>query len=393
MLNVLVIAVCLMTAGVLLMPRLAGAPLWRAAITPLASIIGSGFLVLGPALNASYGVLAPLVMAGLCGVAYAFGAAIRFNMAHADTAAHTTHLEAVSAGLLAFAYIVSVAYYLNLLGAFAATLIPQGAAATGKLITTAVYGVIAVVGWTKGFSALERLEQVSVGIKLSVIAGMLTALIWYFADLSVQNDLHLAAPEIPPVQGIMLAFGLLVTVQGFETSRYLGDEYDTGTRIRSMKLAQGVSTVIYLIYIVLFCYSFAPQSGPVDETAIIAMMGLVTPVLPALLLVAALSAQFSAAVADTNGSGGLLSELTAGKLPPRAGYLLLVGVGLMLTWAFSVFEIISYASRAFALYYGCQAVIAAIQARNAGAGIGKVSLFTGLGVLGLLVAVFGTAIE
>jgi len=109
-------------------------------------------------------------------------------------------------------------------------------------------------------------------------------------------------------------------------------------------------------------------------------------------MVAALSAQFSAAVADTNGSGGLLSELTKGGLPPRAGYLLLVGFGLMLTWAFSVFEIISYASRAFALYYGCQAIIAAGQARKNGAG-GKALLFAALGVLGGLVAVFGAAVE
>ncbi|MEP3441802.1 MAG: hypothetical protein ABJN72_10045 [Sulfitobacter sp.] len=392
MLNVVVIVVCLGAAGLLMMPRLAGAPLWRASITPLASIIGSGFLVLGPALNASYGVLAPLVMAGLCAVAYAFGGAIRFNMAHADRQAHSRRLETVSAWLLAFAYIVSVAYYLNLLGAFSATLVPQGGAYLGKVITTAVYLAIAVIGWTKGFAALERMEQVSVGIKLSVIAGMLAALMWYFGGLSTEGQLHLAAPQTSPLHGVMLAFGLLVTVQGFETSRYLGDEYGVGTRIRSMKLAQWISTVIYLLYITLFCYSFAPQDGPVDETAIIAMMGVVTPVLPALLMVAALSAQFSAAVADTNGSGGLLSELTKGRLPPRAGYLLLVGFGLMLTWAFSVFEIISYASRAFALYYGCQAIIAAGQARKNGAG-GKALLFAALGVLGGLVAVFGAAVE
>lgn len=393
MLNVIVVGVCLAAAGVLMMPRLARAPLWRAAITPLASIIGSGFLVLGPALNASYGVLAPLVMAGLCAVAYAFGAAIRFNMVHAGTGARSQQLETLSAWLLAFAYIVSVAYYLNLLGAFAATLVPQDLPLLGKMITTGVYAVIALVGWTKGFSALERLEQVSVGIKLSVIAGMLAALIWYFVGLSGERALHLAAPQVAPVHGIMLAFGLLVTVQGFETSRYLGAAYDVGTRVRSMKLAQAVSTVIYLLYITLFCYSFTPDSGPVDETAIIAMMGVVTPVLPTLLLVAALSAQFSAAVADTNGSGGLLVELTKGRLSPRAGYLLLVGVGLMLTWAFSVFEIISYASRAFALYYACQAALAAVQARENAGARGKVTLFGALAVLGVLVALFGAAIE
>jgi hypothetical protein len=30
---------------------------------------------------------------------------------------------------------------------------------------------------------------------------------------------------------VTLAFGLIVTVQGFETSRYLGSTYDAATRI------------------------------------------------------------------------------------------------------------------------------------------------------------------
>jgi len=53
MLNALIIGVTVITGAILLYPRLANAPLWRAAITPLASIIGSGFLMLGPILDAS----------------------------------------------------------------------------------------------------------------------------------------------------------------------------------------------------------------------------------------------------------------------------------------------------------------------------------------------------
>lgn len=37
---------------------------------------------------------------------------------------------------------------------------------------------------------------------------------------------------------IALAFGLIVTVQGFETSRYLSDANDSQTRIRIMKFAE-----------------------------------------------------------------------------------------------------------------------------------------------------------
>jgi hypothetical protein len=66
MLNYLIILVALATGALLLYLKVANALLWRAAITPLASIIGSGFLVLGPILVASFGQYAPIVMVALC---------------------------------------------------------------------------------------------------------------------------------------------------------------------------------------------------------------------------------------------------------------------------------------------------------------------------------------
>lgn len=394
MLNFLILLVCVFAAGILLYPPLARATLWRAAITPLASIIGSGFLVLGPILSLSFGGWAPLVMAGLCVVAYLFGGAIRFNIAYLDRAqgdGSPQPLETAASWALALAYVISVAYYLNLLGSFVAILIPQGGDVLAKIITTGVFVVILTVGWTRGFSALERLEQVSVGLKLSIIAGLLFGLAWYFAEQSTAGTLIIRPAQVGIVEGVLLAFGLLVTVQGFETSRYLGAEYDALTRVRSMRVAQGVSTAIYMIYIVLLCYAFVPDADALSETAIIDMMGIVAPILPVLLIIAALSAQFSAAVADTNGSGGLLAELTRGRQSTRASYGVLVGCGLVLTWAFSVFEIIGYASRAFAMYYALQAFIAARRALPEARG--KAVLFAILAVLGLLIAVFGTAVE
>ena len=40
-------------------------------------------------------------------------------------------------------------------------------------VTLPLWLLILIVGWSKGFSALERMEQVSVGIKLAIIAGLL----------------------------------------------------------------------------------------------------------------------------------------------------------------------------------------------------------------------------
>ncbi len=54
----------------------------------------------------------------------------------------------------------------------------------------------------------------------------------------------------------------------------------------------------------------------------------VSPILPAMLVLAALAAQFSAAVADTGGSGGLVFELTGGRLSQRQAYAILCLAGL-----------------------------------------------------------------
>ena len=123
------------------------------------------------------------------------------------------------------------------------------------------------------------------------------------------------------------------------------------------------------------------------------MMQIVAVSLPILLVVAALSAQFSAAIADTSGSGGLISELSGRKLKPRDAYLVLVIVGLGLTWLADIFEIIAYASRAFAAYYGVQAVLAAFTAQRRKGVTVRTAAFAGLAVLGLAMAVFGTPVE
>ena len=366
---------------------------WAAMTTPLASIIGSGFLVLGPILMAHYGWLAPVVMAVLCGIAYLFGAAIRHNMRQIEAGdAMPKGLEAASSWALSFAYIVSVAYYLNLFGAFGVSLTPFDGALGAKLLTSAVYLLILTVGWTRGFASLERLEYVSVTIKLAIIAGLLVALAAFFWGKVQSGALVVIPMEMSGWAAVTLAFGLIVTVQGFETSRYLGASYDTRTRVRSMKWAQWLSTLIYMVYIVLLAYVFRREELHFSETAIIDMMADVAPILTLLLVGAALAAQFSAAVADTSGSGGLMSELSARRISVRTGYLLLTVIGLLLTWAADVFQIISYASRAFAFYYALQAVIASLGAAKNGAQNRSIG-FGALAFLGAAIAVFGHAVE
>jgi hypothetical protein len=68
--------------------------LFSATATPLASIFGSGFLVIVPILAGAVGPYAWLAMACVCGLAYSMGSVIRFNIRNAEqlmeagTAAH-----------------------------------------------------------------------------------------------------------------------------------------------------------------------------------------------------------------------------------------------------------------------------------------------------------------
>lgn len=392
--NLAILLIILAGLAVFLSPRMRSLPIWRAMMTPLASIIGSGFLVLGPVLNDAYGRYAPFVMAGLCVVAWAFGAAVRANIGSLERNAlppFRPELERVADWTLAFAYVISVAYYLNLFGSFALGLLTPDPGYWPKVVTTAVYLLILSVGWTRGFRALERMEVLSVSLKLAIILGLILGLLWQTVVQVGGGGVVLAPPHLTGWQAATLAMGLIVTVQGFETSRYLRADYPAALRIRSMQMAQGVSTVIYLVYVALLVLCFAPGDGRTSETAIIGMMGQIATVLPAALVAAALAAQFSAAVADTAGAGGLVAERSGGRLEPSAAYAVLMVVGLILTWTLDVFAIIAWASRAFAAYYAMQAGIAALVAWQEKSR--RASVWAGLALFGAAIAVLGRAVE
>ncbi|WP_412777738.1 hypothetical protein [Thalassospira lucentensis] len=397
----LIIALTTLAVGVVLvLPRVAHFTLWRAVVTPLASIIGSGFLLLGPVLSHAFGGFAPWVMGGLCVVAYMFGGVIRSNIATGEdaiiTGQHGTlakRIETISSWALAFAYIISVSYYLNLLGAFALSMTPFDSRFDAKLLTTGVFILIVLIGCTNGFKSLERMEYFSVAIKLAIIAGLVIGLIVNFGDQAIHETLIFNPETVTGWPAITMALGLLITVQGFETSRYLGAVYDAQTRIRSMRIAQWLSTLIYVVYIVLIAYVFRPDQMSMTETGIINMMQIVAPILPFLLVAAALASQLSAAIADTSGSGGLFTELSRNRISEPQAYFILAVIGIALTWAADIFAIVNYASRGFAIYYGLQSGLAAVIAIKQKSGLPKVIWYLALATLGAAIAVFGQTIE
>lgn len=83
---------------------------------------------------------------------------------------------------------------------------------------------------------------------------------------------------------------------------------------------------------------------------------------PQLISDAAIGSQFSAAVGDTEGAGGLIEDITHQRLPARYAYLLILVITVCLTWQTAMNRTIAYASRAFALFYTLQCAVAFLEA-------------------------------
>ncbi|MEZ5246142.1 MAG: hypothetical protein R2707_13665 [Acidimicrobiales bacterium] len=359
MIAIAVVLTVVVAAAALLRPGLRASPRWRATVTPLASIIGSGFLVVTPLLAAVVGSWAPVAMAGVVAVAHWVGAAMRLVIAEVEPRLEKTDpsrilvdLDRLSRLLLSFAYVVSVAFYLRLMSSFVLRSVTDDPRAA-QVLTTMVLVGIGAVGWRRGLHGLEALEEVAVGIKLSIIASLVVALLAFdLGDPGAVVDAYRTAQiEWGGWDAVRVLAGMLLVVQGFETSRYLGAHYDAPTRIASMRRAQLISAAIYLVFVALSVRVFDALPSTVQETAILDVAGEMTVVLVPLLVVAAVASQLSAAIADTAGGG----EMLAGAIPRMSsagvGYVAVTGSAVAVVWLADVFAIVSLASRAFAAYY------------------------------------------
>lgn len=350
-------------------PRLLRRPAWRATVTPLASIIGSGFLIAGPILAETAGRLAFLAMLALCALGWLFGSAVRHTIREAEPLLRArgcpTWLRRMNRAAdlaLALAYFVSVAYYLNLFAAFALRTTGLKSPDSVRWLSVAIIALLGLVGSARGLRWLENIELPAVGIKLALIAALLTAMAWADGDAALHGTLAIPAMTTPtPWHAVSILMGLIVMVQGFETSRYLGATYDGPTRIRTMRAAQIISTLIYLPFILLMTPFFAvhPPHGTIEETAIIDILQPLGWALAPLVILTALASQLSAAVADMNGAGGLIHAAGNRHIDVRWGYALTAVVAILITTLSDIFEIIVIASKAFVFYYGLQSATAA----------------------------------
>lgn len=349
---------------VLLRPALQEECAWRAMVTPLASIIGSGFLIVAPLLGAVAGEYALWAMALIVLAAYGIGEVMRFNIRYAEPELARgdrpllLYTERIANLSLSAAYVFSVAFYLRLMASFVLDGIGIHDEFAANVLTTVALLFIGLVGWRWGLRSLERMEQVSVSVKLAIIVALLLGLAHYDAGHAWRIDAIQAEP-VSITERLRMLAGMLLVVQGFETSRYLGAEYGAALRVSTMRQAQWLSGLIYIGFVALIL-PLLPELGSQkpDETAIISLAGQASWVLSPMLVLAAAMSQFSAAVADTVGAGGLVQEETRGRLSTRRAYPLIAALAIVLVWTGNVFEIVVWASRAFAVYYFTQALVA-----------------------------------
>lgn len=399
MTNIIASLTFVAACALLLMPRLRRSEAWRATVTPLASIIGSGFLVSLPLLMGIAGSWAILPLAALIVLAYAIGGAVRFNIVHGEglidarkplalfVLARAGHLT------LGFAYFISVTYYLSLLAAFllkgAGVDIPYGP----KILTTVALATVGIYGFARGLRALEVFEEYGVALNLAVVAATLAALLYFGIRLEWTGSWPQAA-AVPPFNwhSARVVLGLLIVVQGFETSRFLKGNYAPAMRVKTMRYAQLASGAIYITFYALAIPLAGHHFNRADVAAVTTLLGGVASFLPLMLIGGAVFAQTSASIADSIGGAGLIAEVSEEKLPRRYAYPLIAAGGIALTWSANVFEVITYASRAFALFYAVQCVIAmwvAAIAPEVDARAARMAWFGLLMVLAGAVAVLG----
>ncbi len=363
-----------------------------ATVTPLASIFGSGFLIIVPILERTLGALALLGAVAVCAVAWLVGTSIRHCVRVVEPLAAagrldpaTARLERVADAVIVVAYVISVALYLRIMAQYIVGFAVDGGAPTAeRVLACAAVGVIVAVGVLRGFHGLDVLERIALAtvLALTVVLG---------AALAIDGGGALLGDglRLPPVAhaglGTTLAVlgGILIAVQGFETVRYLGDEYDGPTRIRASRLAQATATVIYVAFVALATPLMGLGTSAGADTTLLEITDRVAPALALPLVLCATLSQFSAATADTAAADGNLRGLVGWMSGARA-YLVSGAAAVALAATTQTFVIITVASRAFAAYYALQALIALRTADGAARRLGYGLLAVVMAAIALL---------
>ena len=127
-----------------------------------------------------------------------------------------------------------------------------------------------------------------------------------------------------------------------------------------------IAAAVYIPFVALAMPLLPTLAGSYDANSLFDLAMTASVLLPIPVVVAAAMSQLSAAVADSVAAVGSATELSRGRLRTTWAY---AGVGLgaiALAWTGDTLTVVAWTSRAFALYYLLQCLIALAVCRHAG---------------------------
>ncbi len=337
-----------------------------AAVTPLASILGSGLLIIVPVLESVLGSLAVFGAVAVSAVAYAVGTAIRHNVrvvepltADGTVDRWTRRTEETSDAVIVVAYIISVALYLRILAEYVVRYVTGGEQGLAeRALAVGAVALIVAIGVARGFAGLDRLDRVSLAAVLVLTTVLGVTLFVHDSGAVLAGTLALPPVADAGLGHVLLVLGgIVITVQGFETVRYLGDEFDAPTRIWASRVSQAVAASIYIGFVLVATPVMGLGTDAGADRTLLDITGRVAPFLALPLVLSAVLSQFAAATADTAAADGNLRRLSS-RMDGRRPFLVTGAFALLLAATVPTFTIVAVASRAFALYYALQCIVA-----------------------------------
>jgi hypothetical protein len=369
---------------------------YQATVVPLANIMDIGYVAMTPIIVLISGLDAPLTMLGLCALGFAMGWVIRYNIRQyepvSDEKGRLRDIERTGQWALIMASLVNVAYYLQLMGAAIFFPFEEGTVDAAAVETNIAVGslvALGVIGFFFGLGRLNRMGQRTTAFNLAAVAAIIVGFLGYNIFVALQGNWSL--PDYnPPVttQSTRQILGFFALVQGFEASRYLTEQYSAELRIATMRNAQIIATVAFVIFpaaALLLIAQVRPDPTPVGAVQI---GSVASPVLPWLVLLLAIGSQASASINAIFSSSNVMVELTNKRIPRRLTFPLLAAGSIVVVIATDVLTSVAAASRVFAVFYVIQCLIALIMARRRRQWPRVVGILA-VGLAMLVIAIFG----
>jgi hypothetical protein len=332
-------------------------------------------------------------MLGICLLAIATGFAIAYNIRHYEPLEHTddpvNRVAHVSRWALTFASVINIAYYTLLL--ITLVLWPLKLYSVTNLAIGGVVLLVAliVVGMAGGMDWLNNLGNKTTAFNLSAVVAVVTAFIVYNIQewLGGRWDLGQADTAISG-EDFRKIIGLFAIVQGFEASRYIGARFGKELRITTMRLAQVISSVVFVVFVASVLILYVQVQTDFSGESIFIVADKVGDLMPWLILLAAIGSQTSAIINATMSRSDMLVDH---NMPRRWTFVVLLGPAIAIFLLVDITEAVALASRVFAAYFLLQAVIAWILARRL-QNWAAVAGFTAIALAMGTITIFGVSI-